>query len=177
MRRWPAQSTSARRNADNGSRKSPHRNQSVFRILRSNQNNIEIPRQRAMLKAVIEQMKLRPEFRLGKKPGFVPVFSHDHRRLQLARHQQRLIAELLRQPCRIDQPHARGLSPVSPRQHIKFDSARLEQLAQQHHKRSLSRSPRRNIPDADHAALQPARPQHSPVIERIPRAHHAAVDG
>ena len=52
-----------------------------------------------MLKAVVEQMKLRPESRFGKLTRFVPILSHDHRHLQLARNQQRLFAEFLRQPA------------------------------------------------------------------------------
>jgi len=45
----------------------------------------------------------------------------------LPRHQKWFIAELLRQACGIDQPHALDLASVTARQHIELDSTRLEQ--------------------------------------------------
>ena len=62
-------------------------------------------------------------------------------------------------------------------QHTQNQVYDLEQLAQQHHKRSFSRPSCRKISHADHAALQSSRAQRSPVIKRIPRPDHAAVDG
>ena len=49
-----------------------------------------------MLKAVIQQVQLAGEFLLGQKAGLIPVSANDHRRLQLARDQQRFVAELRR---------------------------------------------------------------------------------
>ena len=81
------------------------RKQAVLRILRRDQHNVEVAGQRAVLKAVVEQMKLRSEFRFGEASCLVAIFADNHRHLQLARNQQRLIAKLLRQSCGIDQTH------------------------------------------------------------------------
>ena len=53
-----------------------------------------------MLKAVVEQMKLRTESRLGEMSGLVTIFADDDRHLQLARDEKWLVAELLRQAAR-----------------------------------------------------------------------------
>src|SRR5580700_10735458 len=127
--------------------------QPVGRILRRNQHNVEIAGQGAMLKSVIEQMKLRPEFQFRKSSSLVAIFSYDHWHAQFAREQQRFIAELLRQARGIDQPHSSRFSSVSPRQHVELDAARREQLAEQKHERSLSRAARGKIAHADHRAL------------------------
>ncbi len=154
----------------------PRRKQSVIRILLRDQRNVEISREAAVLKAIVQQMHLRAKSEFGKPPCLVPIFSHNDRNLQLARDQQRFVAKLLRQAARIHQQRAPAMPPVSPRQDIELNSPRLEQLAQQQHERSLPRPARRNISDTDHRALQPARFQKPAVIERIPRLHNSAVN-
>ena len=52
-----------------------------------------------MLKSIIQQMNLRPESLLRKASRLIPIFPHNHRHLQPPRNQQRLIAEILRQPA------------------------------------------------------------------------------
>ncbi len=84
----------------------------VVRVLRCHQNNVEVARQGTVLKAVVEQMQLRPELRFREKSGLVPILPDDHGNLQLARNQQRLVAKLLRQACRIDQSHSFGLAAI-----------------------------------------------------------------
>ena len=59
-----------------------------------------------MLKAVIENMKLRSEFRFSKASRCVAILADDDRHLQFARDQQRFIAKLLRQARGIDQSNS-----------------------------------------------------------------------
>ena len=56
-----------------------------------------------MLKAIIQQMNLRTESRLGEPPCLIAIFADHHRRLQSSRNQQRLIAEIPRQAAGIHQ--------------------------------------------------------------------------
>jgi len=122
-------------------------------------------------------MELRAEFRFGPASCLVPILPDDYRHLQLARNQKRFVAELLRQAGGIDQPHAPGSASVTARQHVEFDSARLEQVAQEKHEWSLARPARGKIAHADDRSLQPSRPENSPVIKRVACSHRAAVDG
>ena len=111
----------------------PSRKQFVGCVLWRYQNNVEVAGQRTVLKAVVQQMKLRSEFLFSKLSCFIAIFTHNHRHLELARNQKWFVAELLRQSCGIDQPHTLGTSPVPSRQHVELDAARLEQLTEQHH--------------------------------------------
>src|SRR5438105_2726485 len=56
------------------------------------QHNIEIALQAAMLETIVEQMKLRTEHLLGKLAGEEAVFAYNHRYLERASDQQRLVA-------------------------------------------------------------------------------------
>ena len=75
---------------------SPRGKQLVFCILRRHENNVEVARQCPVLKAVVEQVQLRTKLRFGEAASLVAIFADDHRNLQLARNQQRFVAELLR---------------------------------------------------------------------------------
>ncbi len=96
------------------------RKQTIARIVRRHQHDIEIAGQSAMLKPIIQQMNLRTELRLGEAPSLVAIFPHHHRRLQPSSNQQRLIAEIPRQPAGIDQQHSASLAPVTARKHIEI---------------------------------------------------------
>ena len=130
-----------------------------------------------MLKAVVEQVKLRSELRFGEAPGLVSIFADDYRHLQFACDQERLVAELLWKARGVDQVHTFGFSSVTARQDINLDPASLEQLAQKNYKRSFSRPSRGKIAHADDWALEPPRRQNSPVIKRVTRSDHATVNG
>ena len=75
---------------------SPGGKQAIANVLGSDQHNIEIAGQRPVLKTVVEQVELRPEFLLGKNTGRVALFSHHHRNSQTAREQQRFVSEITR---------------------------------------------------------------------------------
>ncbi len=97
-----------------------------------------------MLKPIIQQMNLRAESRLRETPRLITIFPHHDRSLQPSGNQQRLIAEIPRQPARIHQQHAASLASITARKHIKTNSPRLQQLPQQNNERSFPRTSRRN---------------------------------
>ena len=70
--------------------------QAVASIFGSDQHDIEIAGEGAMLEAIVEQVELRSELLLGKDAGGVAVFADDDRDIQTPRHQQRFIAEIAR---------------------------------------------------------------------------------
>ena len=129
-----------------------------------------------MLKAIVEEMKVRPKFRFGEAPSLVPILANDYRHLQFACYEQWFVTEFLWQTRGIDQEHACGPASVSAREYIELDATRLEQLAQKNHERSLSRSACGEIAHANDCALQPPRSQQSAIIERSARSDYAAVD-
>jgi hypothetical protein len=90
----------------NDSADAPFREQAIARILRRDQNNVELASQGPMLKAVIEQMELRAKFRFGEAPRSAAILPDDHRDLQFACNQKRFVAELVRQPCGVHQMNA-----------------------------------------------------------------------
>src|ERR1700686_1033758 len=96
--------------------------QPVVRILRRDQNNIEVSCQGPMLKAVVVQMKLCSEFRFGEASSLIAILPDDDRHLQLASNQKRFVAKLLRQARGIDQPDAPRPGSVPARQDIELDS-------------------------------------------------------
>ena len=104
---------------------------------------------------VVEQVQLRSEASLRKLASQEPIFSHDHRNLELARDQKWLIAKLLRKSGRIDQKNTAALSPVTTREHIKFHSPGFQKFSQEKNERSLSGTSGRQISDADHRSPQP----------------------
>src|SRR5260370_38848736 len=121
-----------------------------------------------MLESSTQQMHLRTKSLLSKPTRFVTILANHDRCLQLSRNQQRLIPKIPRQPTGIDQQHAPSPSPIPARKHIKVDSPRLQQLAQQNNKRRLSRSSSGNISHPDHQALNPPPTQNSVPREDIP---------
>jgi hypothetical protein len=66
------------------------------------QNDLEIAGQSAVLKAIVEQMKLRAKLGFGKASGAVAILADDYRNLQTAGDQQRFITELLRRSSGIN---------------------------------------------------------------------------
>jgi hypothetical protein len=94
--------------------------------------------QSAVLKAIVEQVHLRAELRLGKFSGSVAIFSNHHRNLHSSRNQKRLIAKLARQACGIYKAYPAALASVAARENIEADAARLQQLAQQNDEWSFS---------------------------------------
>ena len=129
--------------------------QMVGSVLRRDQHDIEVTGQCAMLETVVEQVQLRSEASLRKLASQKPIFSHDHRNLELARDQKWLIAKLLRKSGRIDQKNTAALSPVTTREHIKFHSPGFQKFSQEKNERSLSGTSGRQISDADHRSPQP----------------------
>ena len=91
----------------------------------------------AMLETVVEQMQLRSEASLRKLASQIPVFSHDHWDLQLARDQKWLIAKLLGKAGGIDQKNTAALSPVTTREHIEFHSSGFQKFSEEKNERIL----------------------------------------
>ncbi|MGA8761797.1 MAG: hypothetical protein WB562_02820, partial [Candidatus Sulfotelmatobacter sp.] len=103
----------------------PGGKQAITRILRRGQDNVEIAEQRAVLKTVVKQMEFRPESRFNEAPGLVSIFTHDHWNLELSSDQQRLVAEIVWRPGRIDQQNTVRPPSIAARKNIELDSARF----------------------------------------------------
>lgn len=70
--------------------------QTIFGILRSEQDDVEIAGQGAVLKAIVEEMKLWPEFGFGHAASFETTFAYEDGYLQPLGDEQRLVAEIMR---------------------------------------------------------------------------------
>ena len=81
--------------------------------------------QAAVLKAVIQKMKAGGKFFFRQKPGAVTVRANDHRHVQLARDQQRFVAEALRRTQRIDHGDLGRAAAVAAGKHVKLKAALL----------------------------------------------------
>jgi hypothetical protein len=66
----------------------------VAGVFGCNQHNIEITRQGAMLKAVIQQMKLWAEAFFREQPSLVSILTHNHWHAEAPCQEQRLVAKV-----------------------------------------------------------------------------------
>ena len=128
------------------------------------------------LKAIVEQMQVWTELCLSKLSCRIAVLSDNHRNLQSAGYEQRLVAELLRQSRRIHQQYASASSAISAGEHIEFHSARFQQLSEQHDKWRFSRAPGRYVAHTDDRADQLSHWQQPAIVKGIPRCNDCAVD-
>ena len=126
-----------------------------MQIALRDQHDVEVPRQPAVLESVVEQVSLRPELLFGKQAGGIAIFADNDGHTQLARDQQRLIAEFLRRTCRIDQRTPFVCAAIAAREHVEGDAALLQQFAQHDEKRRLAGASGRDAANADHGPLQP----------------------
>src|SRR4051812_7728650 len=120
------------------------RQQPVFQIILGEQRDVEIPGQRAMLEAVIEDMKLRTELLLGQLPGFKAAFADNHRTFKTACDQQRLVSELCCNAVRIDRSGASRLTSISARKHVKAEPALPQHFSKHYDEWRLPGSASRN---------------------------------
>ena len=81
-------------------------------------------------------------------------FADDDRHIQTPRHQQRFVAEIMRETGRVDQGHAPGLASVTAGEDIEFHAPRFEQVSQQQDERRLARSADGEVSDAHHRAAR-----------------------
>jgi hypothetical protein len=98
----------------------------VFGILRSEQDDIEIAGQGAVLEAVVEKMKLWSEFGFGQAARFEATLAYEDGHLQALRDEQRLVAEIARRAGGIDGESAARGSAVAAGKHVEPDSAGFE---------------------------------------------------
>ena len=115
------------------------RQQAVVRVFGGDQHDIEIARQGAVLEAVVEQVQARGKALFRQPSGGEALLAHDHRHLQLARDQQGLVAKIAGSSAGIDHGDPAGAAAVAAREHVEGDATLLQQFAQQHHERRLSR--------------------------------------
>src|SRR5437868_4262648 len=94
--------------------------------------------QRAVLEAVIEQMKARTKELLRINAGMVAIFADNNRNTEGARDQQRLVSELFHRTARLDQQNSFAGASVTAREHVKLHPARLQQLTQRNYKGRLA---------------------------------------
>ena len=124
-----------------------------------------------MLKAIVEQVELRPEFLFRKDSGSVAVFADDDWDLQTPRHQDRLIAEIGRGSGGIDQGHASGLASVAAGEDVELDVSLFQQLSQKEHERRFARSADGQVSHAHHRPSEPLGTDDAVVIKGVPRAN------
>src|SRR5947199_10315754 len=106
------------------------RQQRASLIFRGQQDDIKVTVQAAMLKAVVQEVKLAGKLLFGQKACLIPVSPNDHWRLQLARNQKRFIAKLGRRAVRIDNCDLSRRATVTSGESIERDSPFLQHRAQ-----------------------------------------------
>src|SRR5215468_10376732 len=117
-----------------------------------------------MLKTIVQQVELRPEFRLGQLARLITVLPKNNRNLESARNQERFISKLFGRAARIHEEHPTRPSAIPAREYVEFHAARLQQLPQQDHERRLTSASHREIADADHRTAQNMTPQRTAII-------------
>ena len=122
-----------------------------------------------MLKAVVKQVQLRPEFSLRENASRMPPFSDNHRDIQPPRYQQRFVAKITWGSRGINQGHSFCLAPVTAREDIELDPSSLQQLAHQQNEGSLARATDREVSDADDWTPQSISTSDTAIVERISR--------
>src|SRR5262249_61489619 len=95
----------------------------VTGIFRRYQHNVEVAGQGAVLKAIIEQMQLRPKLSFGINPGLVTFLSEHYIHTQPARDQARLGTEIASPSSRIDSRHTHSAPPISAPKSIQLNIA------------------------------------------------------
>ena len=96
-----------------------------------------------MLKAVIQNVKLRLKLVLGDQPSFVTAFPDYDRNVQPARNQQRFVAEIGSAAIRIHYTNATRLAAISTRQNIETNATRLQQFAERNYEWRFARASHR----------------------------------
>src|SRR6185312_4356831 len=136
-----------------------------MQILCGDKHDIKVAGERAMLKAVVEDVDRTgplarrtteggcPQvFILGKFAGLIAVFADDDWTSEASCDQEWLVAEVPRCSIGIHEHGATGFTTVSAREHVESDAALLEQFAQHYYERGLAGSADRDVSDADHWA-------------------------
>ena len=114
-------------------------------------------------------------FSFGDSARLITAFTDDHRNAQPPRDQQRLIAEIGGVAIGFNDQDAASFAAVSAREHVEPNAARLQQFSERNHERSLARTTRRQISDADHGLLQPPRREHAAIEERVSQSGRGTV--
>src|SRR5260370_36306779 len=85
--------------------------QSIFEITWRHEHDVEIASERAMLKAIVQQVHVPMELRLGNLPCLVAAFADDDWHGKSSRDQQRLIAEIGHAPAGRNHQNAASFPP------------------------------------------------------------------
>src|SRR3954467_4712487 len=128
-----------------------------------------------MLKSVVQQVQPRPKLLLRNQSGMISALSDDHRNVERARDQQRLVAEIAHRSHRIDYMDAFTRTPVTSRQNIKADPALFQMLAKIDDERRLPCPADRYISYAYDWTVQ-LRGKPSRVVNEISRSNNRAVN-
>src|SRR5690242_4002915 len=153
-----------------------HGKQSSPLVLRGQQNDIKIAMQAAMLKSVIQQMKLAGPLLFSQPTGLVSIGANNHRCLQLSRDQQWLIAKLLRRSVGINHCNFNRPTAVAAGKHVEINPSLLQQLAQRDDKRCLSTASHRDVSNADNGTGKPVDLKNAAIIKRISASDGGAED-
>ena len=106
----------------------------IAEVFGTEQQNVHVAMELAMLKAIVEQMDADLLTRsLRQQPGLVALCCNKHRHLRFVRNYQRLVAELLARATGIDQKRRRGTAAVAARKHIDLHAMRRERFREDNH--------------------------------------------
>ena len=150
--------------------------QPVVEVALGHQHDIEIARQRTVLKAVVENVQLRLEFPLGEldppHKRLSPTITGTPSRRAISSGSSPKSAAL---PSGSTTRTPRVLRPISAREHVEANAARFQQFSERNDEWSFARTAHRQISDADHGLRQPPRRQHAAIVERVAQRGGGAV--
>jgi hypothetical protein len=152
------------------------RQELVAKIIGSEEHNVKVAKQGAVLKAVVEKMQLRLEFLFRDETGFVAALADNDGDAQTVSDQNWFVAVFRGGAFRVNHQHAARLAAVAAGENVETDAASLQQLAKSNHKRSFSRAARRQAADADDWLVEPPRQKYAAIKQRIPQRADAAVE-
>src|SRR4029077_3426768 len=129
-----------------------------------------------MLEAIIEQVELWSEFRLGEYASRVTILSERYGDFKSTGNQQWLVAKLHGRSTRIDPEDPACLAAVTTRQDVELYPTRFQQLAQKDHKRSVAGASDGEVADANNRAPKRACGQNTTVVEEVARTDYRSID-
>ena len=124
--------------------------QVIVPVLATDEQNVDIAVELAMLKAVVEDVYERSfvlaRVGFGEHPGIVALGGDIDRHAGLARDQQRLVAELVRRAVEVDAEWNRGAAAIAARKHVDLESCDRKQARKRDGERCLAEPPVERLP-------------------------------
>src|SRR6266496_983224 len=105
----------------------------------------------------------------------VAAFTHEYRATQATGKEERLVAEFFWRSIGINLENSLRFASITARKNVEWDAALLQQLSEQNHKRSLSRTANGQVAHADHWTVQSLRLQRAAIVQAIPASYEGRI--